>query len=195
MGCGRSGQYFCDRCRQTIELSDECFNHHLSLFCYRGVMRESIKKLKFNFLRDIGEELESLIASGIDRKLSQPNTELFREFLRLKPRVQPLPLYWYRENWRGFNQAEMIGRIVTKKLKLKTIDCLIRTRSTTPQSRLRREQRLTNVAGIFRVKPVKLPGAILLVDDVWTTGSTMTEAVKTLGERGIKEVWGLSLAR
>ena len=195
LGCGKSGKYFCDECLKTIELSDECFNNHLSLFCYRGLIREAVKQLKFKFLKDIVIELRPLIESGLRRKLTQANTELFREFLGLKPSVQPLPLFWYRENWRGFNQAEMIGKVVAKKLKLKLTDCLTRTKLTPPQSRLPRKKRLTNVSGIFRVKAKRLPKAILLVDDVWTTGATMREAMKALREKGVEEIWGLSLAR
>ncbi len=195
LGCGRVGKYFCDECLQTVELSDECFNNHLSLFCYRGLIREAIKQLKFRFLKDIAVELRPLIESGLKRKLTQPNTELFKEFLALKPAVQPLPLHWFRQNRRGFNQAEMIAKIVAKKLKLKLVDRLERTKLTTPQSRLPREERLTNVKGIFQVRPGRLPKAVLLVDDVWTTGSTMREAVKVFADRGVKEIWGLSLAR
>jgi ComF family protein len=195
LGCGQAGRYFCADCLSQIALSDECFNNHLSLFCYRGVMREAVKKLKFRFLKDMEDELKALISSGVDKKLTQPNTRLFKEFLRLKPRVQPLPLFWYRQNWRGFNQAEMVGKIVAAKLKLKTSNCLDRIKFTQPQSRLKRGERLTNVSGIFAVKPGKLPRAILLVDDVWTTGATLREAMKALKNKGVKQIWGLSLAR
>ena len=195
LGCGRVGQYFCESCLATIELNDECFNNHLSLFCYRGLIRETIKQLKFRFLKDIEGELKPLIESGLRRKLTQPNTDLFREFLALKPVVQPLPLHWFRQNRRGFNQAELIGQIISRQLRLKLIDRLERVKLTTPQSRLAREKRLTNVSGVFSVKPGRLPRAILLVDDVWTTGSTMREAVKVLKEKGVGEIWGLSLAR
>jgi len=195
LGCNQSGKYFCESCLKKIDLSDECFNNHLSLFCYRGVMRAAIKKLKFSFLKDIEGELKLLIDSGLDKKLTQSNTELFREFLALKPSVQSLPLFWYRRNWRGFNQAEMIAKIVAQKLKLTTSECLERVKLTQPQSRLKRSERLTNVTGIFAVKPGKLPRAILLIDDVWTTGATMREAMKSLQEKGVEQVWGLSLAR
>jgi len=195
LGCGRPGKYFCEQCLKTVEISDECFNNHLSLFGYRGLIRETIKQLKFKFLKDIEEELQLLIESGLRRKLTQPNTELFREFLQLKPAIQPLPLFWFRQNRRGFNQAEMIAKIVGNKLKLKPGDYLERVKLTQPQSRLPREKRLTNVSGVFRAKTGRLPKAILLVDDVWTTGATMREAVKVLQDRGVIDIWGLSLAR
>lgn len=158
-------------------------------------MREAIKQLKFRFLRDIKGEFQPLIEFGLRQKLTQSNTELFQEFLALKPQVQPLPLFWYRENWRGFNQAEMIAKIVAQALKLKLADCLERVKLTQPQSRLPREKRLANVKDIFQVKAKHLPRSILLVDDVWTTGATMREAVKVLQINGVKEIWGLSLAR
>jgi len=195
LGCNKFGKYFCDQCLKTVDLSDECFNNHLSLFCYRGLIREAIKQLKFKFLKDVEVELQPLIQSGLRRKLSQPNTELFREFLALKPKVQSLPLFWFRKNRRGFNQAELIGKVICRQWKLKPADCLERVKLTKPQSRLPRSKRLTNVRGIFKVKPGRLPAAVLLVDDVWTTGATMQEAMKVLRENGVKEIWGLSLAR
>lgn len=195
LGCGRVGQYFCEQCLKEVELSEECLNNHLSLFCYGGIIREAVKQLKFKSLKDIEAELVPLIERGIRLKLTQANTDEFREFLNLSPRVQPLPLYWFRHNRRGFNQAEIIGRIVAKNLKLKLADCLVRTKLTTPQSRLPRKERLTNVSGIFAVKRKRLPKAILLIDDVWTTGATMREAMAVLRERDVRQVWGLTLAR
>lgn len=195
LGCGKAGKYFCAACLKTIDLSDECFNNHLSLFCYRGLIREAVKQLKFKFLKDMETELALLIGRGLRLKLTQANTEEFQEFLKLKPRVQPLPLYWFRRNRRGFNQAEMIARMIAKELKLKTADCLVRTKLTTPQSRLPRRDRLANVAGIFTVKNRRPPKAILLIDDVWTTGATMREAMRVFQEKGVRQIWGLTLAR
>lgn len=195
LGCGKNGKYFCGDCVKTIDLSDECFNNHLSLFCYRGIVREAVKQLKFRFLSDLEKELVPVVESGLKRKLNQPNTALFREFLRSQPLIQPLPLFWYRRNWRGFNQAEMLARIIARVLGLELADCLSRVRLGTPQSRLKRRDRLVNVAGIFRVKPGKIPREILLIDDVWTTGATMGEAVTVLSRAGAGKIWGLTLAR
>ncbi|MDZ4228784.1 MAG: hypothetical protein U1C50_00855, partial [Patescibacteria group bacterium] len=103
--------------------------------------------------------------------------------------------FWFRQNWRGFNQAELIAKTISRGLKLKLTDKLGRIKSGQPQSRLPRSQRLTNVSGVFCVKPGRLPKAILLVDDVWTTGATMTEAMTVFKQAGVKAIWGLSLAR
>ncbi|MBU2052172.1 hypothetical protein KKH13_03140 [Patescibacteria group bacterium] len=195
LGCNKSGKYFCEQCLKTVAISDECFNNHLSLFCYRGLIRETVKQLKFKFLKDIEGELQALVKSGLKRQLKAPNTELFREFLQLKPLVQPLPLFWFRQNWRGFNQAELIAKTISRSLKLELTDKLGRIKTGQPQSRLLRSQRLTNVKGVFRVKTGRLPKAILLVDDVWTTGATMTEAMTVFKKAGVSSIWGLSLAR
>lgn len=143
--------------------------------------------MKYQFLRDIETELEELIDRGIVE-------EELKEFLRLKPEVQPIPLYWRRENWRGFNQAEVIAKVLTKKFNLKLVDCLERVKQNKPQAELKRKERLGNVANIFKVK-LKPARAVLVVDDVWTTGATMGEAIKTLREAGVKQTWGLTLAR
>lgn len=158
-----------------------------SLFQYTGIIKMAIQTLKYQFLRNIETELGELIDRGIVE-------EELKEFLKLKPEVQPIPLYWRRQNWRGFNQAEIIAKVLAKKFNLKMTDCLERVKQNKPQAELKRKERLANVKNIFKVK-AKPTGAVLVVDDVWTTGATMEEAVKTLRRAGVKQVWGLTLAR
>lgn len=187
LGCGKAGKYFCDDCLKTVKLNDQAALNGTSLFQYQGIIKAAVQTLKYQFLRNIETELGGLIDRGIVE-------EEFKEFLRSKPLVQPMPLYWRRQNWRGFNQAEIIAKILAKKFNLKLIDCLERVRQNKPQAELKRKERLANVKNIFKVK-AKPEGAVLVVDDVWTTGATMEEAIKTLRRAGVKQVWGLTLAR
>jgi len=111
----------------------------------------------------------------------------------------PVPLHFFRQNWRGFNQAEEIAKIVGGRLKVKTADILRRKRNTKQQSTiLDRKLREKNVEGAFEVREEyqrKLKGKkILLVDDVFTSGADMKECTKMLKNAGVEIVWGLALA-
>ncbi len=158
------------------------------MFKYKGIIKIAVKALKYQFLTDVKGELSELMDKGLeDEELS--------EFVKLKPGIQAMPLFWKRENWRGFNQAEILAKIAANKFNLPIINGLERVKETKPQAELSRKERLKNVKGIFKAKPGRLPRQILLVDDVWTTGATIKEAVRVLKKAGAERIWSLTLAR
>lgn len=113
--------------------------------------------------------------------------------------IVPVPLHFYRENWRGFNQAEEMAKVVGEKMKLEVVNALKRNRKTKQQSLiLDRKLREKNVKGAFEVEKNftrELKGKkILLIDDVFTSGADMRECTKVLKKAGIEIVWGLALA-
>lgn len=186
--CKKSGKYFCEECLKTVRKNDQADLNGTSLFKYKGIIQIAVKALKYQFLTDIKTELSKLM----DKRLGDKE---LGEFIKLKPGIQPIPLYWKRKNWRGFNQAEILAEIVADKFNLPMIDILERVKETQPQAELSRKKRLENVKGIFKVRKGSQPGAILLMDDVWTTGATMKEAVRVLKKAGVKRIWSLTLAR
>ncbi|TRZ42340.1 ComF family protein [bacterium] len=111
----------------------------------------------------------------------------------------PVPLPFYRENWRGFNQAEEIALVVGKKMKIEVLNALTRKRKTKQQSLiLDRKEREKNVKKAFTIRKEigkRLKGKkILLVDDVFTSGADMRECTKVLKKARVEMVWGLALA-
>jgi ComF family protein len=105
--------------------------------------------------------------------------------------VLPVPLHRARARERGFNQAELLA----KQLGLEVNTRLLRRRKNTPsQTGLSRSQRTLNLSAAFEVRG-KPPESVLVVDDVYTTGSTLHEIAKTLKRAGVQRVEVLTVAR
>jgi len=218
LGCGKVGNYFCPECLNLVLLKDEqicpvCgkgalgglthqFCHRrfgldglTSIFAYKGVVSNAIKKLKYKFVRDLAKELVELFLSFCGEN------KIFSDFCRLSDVVLvPVPLHPKRLRWRGFNQSELLGELIAKNLGMKLVsDLLIRIKNTKPQVELDKAQRQTNIHGAFKKNPnsqfVIRNSLILIFDDVWTTGATLKEAGKVLKRNGAKKVWGLTIAR
>jgi ComF family protein len=108
--------------------------------------------------------------------------------------IVPVPLHRLRLRKRGFNQAELLARGVAEKIKATVSDTLEVVRSTRDQVELSAAQRRANVTGAYTAT-VPLRGRILLIDDVFTTGATMSACAGTLVRAGAEEVHALSLCR
>ena len=112
--------------------------------------------------------------------------------------IVPVPLHKKRQRERGFNQAKLLAEIIAKNLNLELKDCLKRVKNTKPQSQLKDgEKRQSNVFNCFSAaNPDSIKGKkIILVDDVFTSGATMNEAVKILKSNGAKRIIALVLAK
>ncbi len=113
--------------------------------------------------------------------------------------IIPMPLHPRRERERGFNQSALIGKKIADALNLPLFDnLLLRTRPTPPQAEAKsKEMRRVNVAGAFRVAlPESLKDQnLILLDDVFTTGATINEAVAELRHAGARRVLALVIAR
>jgi len=220
VGCGRTGKYFCQGCWGEMRLRldwicPECsrgsfggevhrgcrkkygLDGLVSLLSYQGLVRAGVHRLKYGLIKDLEQELETILLDRIKERTRSERGGGLREFLSKKPKIVPVPLYWRRKNWRGFNQAEIIARIVAEGLGLRLLMGLVeRRRATKPQVKLSRDERKSNVEQAFRVKKgMVVPERILLIDDVWTTGETMRVVGQELKRAGARVVWGLSLAR
>ncbi len=172
----------------------------ISLFPYEGIIKTVLGKLKYKFMTDLTNELVGLIIQTIKMNLKN-RFKLLNWLLNEKKSILvPLPLYWQRENWRGFNQSELLGGQIAKHFGWEIRnDILIRQKFTQPQVGLKSSKRQQNIQGAFKINPnfkVKdFKSNILLFDDVWTTGSTLKEAGKILKKGGVKKVWALTICR
>jgi len=114
--------------------------------------------------------------------------------------VVPVPLHTRKLRQRGFNQSDLIARATLKRhpvaAKLNT-KCLIRQRETVPQAGLTRHQRRQNIRGAFAVSDAEAVRGrdILLIDDVFTTGTTISECARVLRRAGAATVYAATVAR
>jgi len=112
--------------------------------------------------------------------------------------IVPVPLHSRRKRERGFNQAKLLAEIVARHFNLTLIEALKRIKNTKPQAKIKDiEKRMKNISNCFVIKnPEMIQGKnIILVDDVFTSGATMNEAVKILKQNGAKKVIALVLAK
>ena len=169
-----------------------------SFFRYDGIIRKAVKALKYRFVSDLASEFVSIIPNDALRFLMKS---------RIPDQVRndnvvyvPIPLHPSRFRERGYNQAEVLGKLIAGKLGIAVrTDILIRTRKTTPQVEMKkREARLKNMENVFAVSPnnsISLYPYIFLFDDVFTTGATMRSAANVLKRKGVKFVWAVTMAR
>jgi ComF family protein len=112
--------------------------------------------------------------------------------------VTPIPLHRKKEFSRGFNQSRIIAEQISEKLNLPPEDLLIKIKNNKQQAGLRDyEKRKENAGGCFAVKnPESVSGKnIILIDDVFTSGATMNEAVKILKSNGARKIVALVAAK
>lgn len=139
---------------------------------------------------------------GGERRLVEPLAELMAERWRRTSRggdlLVPVPVHAARRRERGFDQAEELARVVGRILNLEVATCLARQHRTTAQHSLGRTERARNVGHAFAVAPRAAPVSgrwIVLVDDVMTTGATLSGCAAVLREGGARGVSALTLAR
>ena len=148
-------------------------------------MRDAIHQLKYSDQSRLADPLAAYLIRWWE--MNPLPTEL----------VIPVPLHPRREKERGYNQAELLSRRLSAAIGIPhETKSLSRTRYTRPQVGLGAIERQENVAGAFRCIDGEIAGrSILLIDDVTTTGATLEAAALALKRAGVREVWGLTVAR
>ena len=169
--------YGCGECRGR----DFEFDGARAPLRYEGVGEELVHTLKYGgYTRVVEKVMAPLMAGLLDRGRFDG--------------VVPVPLHRARLAKRGFNQAQLMARGVAGRINAPVLDKLKVVRRTRDQVELSAEARRTNVAGAYAPRgPVA--GRVLLVDDVFTTGATLSECAGALRRAGGKEVQALTLCR
>ena len=211
VSCGAFGKYICDRCFSKIEFLEKpicpicqrqaiggkthpkCAGRFrldgLIVACrYKSPIKRAIQEVKYKWVYDIENILVDFLASQI-WKFDFPQNSI----------LVPVPLSKNRKNWRGFNQAEILAKTLSRKFNHPFKDILLRVIETKTQVGLTREERRENVIEAFaldyKVGKKHIAGQnFILVDDVYTSGATMMEAAKILKHAGAKDVWAMAVA-
>jgi ComF family protein len=147
---------------------------------HRGALRRAIYCLKYEGQRRIGSVLGEWLGS---RWVESQSTSLGSPGAYT---VVPIPLHAERLRQRGYNQAALISQAFCERTGLRHLpDALVRVRATAAQHELNPLQRQHNLAGAFALKQVPAT-PVLLVDDIYTTGSTVQAAQQVLAAAGIR---------
>jgi len=157
-----------------------------------GPSRELILAFKFGGKSHLAKTLGRILARRIAHANLLPSDS--------PAVVVPAPLMRAALFKRGYNQAEELAAVVARELKLKMETRLLKKiRATRPQALLSQKQRRENLVGAFACDPTRAKkyqaATILLIDDVITTGSTISECARTLHSAGIKKIFAASFAR
>jgi competence protein ComFC len=180
-----------------------CQSKNLSGLYFALAYKEDslVKKLIYNFkykpyLKDLAKTLASILVEHFI--ISKKNTNDIWE----NSVLIPVPLDKKKLKIRGYNQSEELSKELSKILQIPVVsDILVKTKFTKTQMESTKEEREINLQGVFAInKNCMTPDVIqfskiFLVDDVYTTGSTMQECAKILKEAGAKSVWGIAIAR
>ena len=196
---GADGEEFCPVCHKYNADGLVCsgcqgqsfLDSHLAIIKYEEdkLVGDLIHNFKYNYAEEIFGVFTKIISGYLSK-----NFGYFKDI----DFVVPVPLHGRRLAERGFNQAELIANAVSQIIGKTAVNKIIfRRRYTSVQAKLNRNDRIRNVCGAFVMNEdfaVKDKN-ILLVDDVFTTGSTLQECAKLLKKNGAKKVLGFTLAR
>lgn len=196
-GCGKGKGYLCKLCETKIKngelLKKDGFEGIISIYKYDGLIKNIIEKIKYEFVSDAVVEMAEKMARKL--KIDYPN--IVEYWQKEKYSLIPIPLHPQRKRWRGFNQSEILAENLANLLKLKyKSNLIIRKQNLKNQAKIKnREEKWKNMSNVFEIRSNKnIPKNIILVDDVITSGATMTVALKILKNSGMNSGWGLTLA-
>ena len=205
--CQREGELVCETCQAKLPRLKEpyclvcaqpnaqercrwCFQAPLRVdgirapFLMEGPIKEGVHSLKYRGVRAAAPELGRLLAQYLaDHPLPGDL-------------IVPVPLHSRRLRERGYNQSELLAKGLAKQSGLALDSSLLsRIKHSRPQVGASREQRRINVDGSFQCRSDLSGRSVILVDDVATTGSTLSACALELKAAGATSVWGLVLAR
>lgn len=196
--CGICGKIYkkpiCNKCKiqlekqlniNKIEYKDKYFDSHTYMFKYEGKIREKILQYKF---------FESAYLYKFFAEILLNNCTFIGNY----DIILAVPIHKKRLAKRGYNQSELIAKYIAKKLNIEYAnDVLTKSKNNVQQSTLNKLKRIANVLGVYEIKnSQKIENKnILLIDDIYTTGSTLNECSKILKQNGANLVDVFTIAR
>lgn len=199
--CGMCGEinkhYICNNCYENIKKIKKCvineynnrnYSKHLYIFKYEGIIRNKIIEYKFEDKSYLHKMFAEIILS--DKRICN--------FIKKYEIIIPVPISKKRKKKRGYNQSELIANELAQKLKQKICtDIIIKRKDNRSQSELNKIERIKNVEGVYEInETLEVKNKkILLLDDIYTTGSTVNEIARKLKQNQVCEIGVLTLAK
>lgn len=200
--CGICGKIvnepICTKCRNKLEelavcnihnYSHQSFTRHFYLFTYKGIIREKIIAYKFSNQAYLHEMFVNFMIKN----------EKICGFLKKYDIIIPVPISKKRKQKRGYNQSQIIAKKLAKELdNLELVtNVLKKQKDIVPQSTLSQEERKQNIKNAYKIQNEQIikNKTIVLLDDVFTTGSTVEECSRMLKLAGAKQVDVITIAK
>ena len=199
--CGMCGEinenYICNNCYENIKKIKKCvineynnrnFSKLLYIFRYEGIIRNKIIEYKFEDKGYLYKMFAKIILS--DKKTCN--------FIKKYDVIIPVPISKKRKKKRGYNQSELVANELAQKLNQDIwTDIIIKKKDNKPQSELNKLERIKNVEDIYEInKPIEVKNKkVLLLDDIYTTGSTVNEIARKLKQNQTQEIGVITLAK
>jgi len=194
-----AADYFCSQCRTPflsetpLDPNGVCrrcrsgltgYDYSYSFGYYEGALRKMIHHFKYGKVETLSGPLGEMMIRAIPLDLQVDV-------------IVPIPLHWRRRLWRGFNQCELLARPLESRLRVPVVRAIRKSRHTETQASSTPAERRSNLTGAFVLASPKVVEGkrVLLVDDVMTTGTTITMCSRLLRQGGAKSVTVLTLAR
>lgn len=209
---GRKERYLCKTCRtqipvppgeprckkcgkpipsEVIEYCTDCakreqqYDQGMGVFLYEGAIKKSILRLKSGERKEYGEFLGKLMSVYGSSFLKRIQPDL----------IVPVPLHKNKRRSRGYNQAELLAIQISRgfSIPLRT-DLVLRKKITKEQKKLGKHERQKNLRRVFQVKKeIGNYRRVLIVDDIYTTGSTVNAVAEKMKQAGVLEVFFITL--
>lgn len=190
IGCRTEHTILCTRCLALLPPSGQPPIGHAT-FAYRNpTTRKALWLLKYGGRQDVAEIFSKIVAETILGELAEQEFGTHHSLV-----VVAIPLSAKRLQKRGYNQSSVLARAISQELGVPEVEGLQKIRETTPQMKLRRHERLKNLAGAFVADPAIVKNkTVLILDDIITTGATLNEATRALYDAGAFRVLPFAIA-
>ena len=177
---GSMEQEFCPDCQKT----HHSYRQGCAMLLYEGKVKEAIHKIKYSNKREYLETFARMLA-----RYGEKNVQMWRPEV-----LVPIPMYPKKKKFRGYNQAEILAGYLGEYWNLPVdTELLKKVRDTGAQKELDRATRRKNLLEAFEAERESPYQRVLLVDDVYTTGSTVDAAAESLKRAGISDIFYIAI--
>lgn len=175
-----------DQMEQVLDIDQRNTLPIYSMVVFEGPIREAIHTFKYNGNPNLAKSLGYLF---------EPLGELIKYWDLTKMYLVPVPLHVSRLRQRGYNQSELLAKQIQKYFKAPIKHWVVRTKPTLQQAHLNMTDRKLNVSGAFSASKEVQGKTMVLIDDIFTTGSTLSACAKSLFDAGATNVIAITFAR